>query len=110
MMELPESIAISKQLNENIQGKRIMNVTAAHSPHKFAWYHANPQKYHELLADKVIGIATGFGSMAEIKAEDASILLGEGVSIKFHRENEQIPQKHKLLIEFEDFSSISASV
>ncbi len=69
MMELPEAIAISKQLNENVYGKRIMNVTAAHSPHKFAWYHGDPQKYHDLLADKVVGIAAGFGSMVEIKAE-----------------------------------------
>ena len=110
MMELPEAIAIPKQLNENIQGKRIMNVTAAHSLHKFAWYHGDPQKYHELLADKVIGIATGFGSMLEIKVEDASILFGEGVSIRFHQENEKRPLKHQLLIEFEDFSSISAFV
>lgn len=110
MMELPEAIAVSKQLNENIYGKRIMNVTAAHSPHKFAWYHGDPQKYHDLLADKVVGIAEGFGSMVEIKAEDATILLGEGVGIRFHRESEKRPQKHQLLIVFEDFSSISASV
>ena len=110
MMELPEAITISKQLNENVYGKRIMNVTAAHSPHKFAWYHGDPQKYHDLLADKVVGIAEGFGSMVEIKAEDAIILLGEGVGIRFHQENEKRPQKHQLLIEFEDFSAVSASV
>lgn len=110
MIELPEAIAISKQLNEIVYGKRIMNVIAAHSPHKFAWYHGDPQKYHDLLAGKVVGITTSFGGMVEIKAEDAIILLGEGVGIKFHRENEKRPQKHQLLIEFEDFSSISASV
>lgn len=109
-MELPEAIAISKQLNENVLGKRIMNVTAAHSPHKFAWYHGNPQEYHDLLVDKVVGIASGFGSMVEIKAEDVSILFGEGIGIRFQRENEKRPQKHQLLIEFEDFSAISASV
>ena len=39
MIELPEAMVLSKQLNESIRGKRIMNVIAAHSPHKFAWYH-----------------------------------------------------------------------
>ena len=63
-----------------------------------------------MLADKVIGIAEGFGSMVEIKAEDAIILFGEGVGIRFHREDEKKPQKHQLLIEFEDFSALSASV
>ena len=89
MIELPEAMVLSKQLNESIRGKRIMNVIAAHSPHKFAWYHGDPQKYHDLLADKVIGIADGFGSMVEIKAEDAIILFGEGVGIRFHREDEK---------------------
>lgn len=110
MIELPEAAAISKQINENVCGKRIMNVTSAHSSHKFAWYHGDPQKYHDLLADKVIGTATGFGSMVEIKVEDTVILLGEGVGIRFHGENEKRPLKHQLLIEFEDFSAISASV
>jgi len=110
MMELPEAIVISNQLNEHVYGKRIINVTAAHSPHKFAWYHGDPQKYHDLLADKVVGKAEGVGSMVEIRVENAVILLGEGVGIRFHKENEKRPQKHQLLIEFEDFSAISVTV
>lgn len=110
MIELPEAVAIAQQINETIGGKRIMNVTAAHSPHKFAWYHGDPQNYHDLLANKVIGVAEGFGSMVEIKVEDAVILFGEGVALRFHSANEKRPQKHQLLIEFEDFSALSASV
>lgn len=110
MIKLPEAITIAQQINEAAVGKRIMNVTAAHSPHKFAWYHGDPQKYHDLLTGKVIGRAAGFGGMVEIKAEDAVILLGDGVSLRFHSEKEKIPQKHQLLIEFEDFSAICASV
>ncbi len=110
MIEMPEALAVSKQINETISGKRIMNVIAAQSPHKFAWYHGDPGKYHELLAGKVIGKATGHGSMVEIQAEDAVILFGEGVGIRFHGENEKRPQKHQLLIEFDDFTAISASI
>ena len=110
MIELPEAVTISKQLNESIYGKRIMNVIASHSPHKFAWYHGDPQKYHDLLAGKTIGMAEGFGSMVQIKADDTIILFGEGVGIRFHREDEKKPQKHQLLIEFEDFSALTASV
>lgn len=110
MMEISEAIVVAKQLNKCIYGKRITNVTAAHSPHKFAWYNGDPQQYHALLTDKVIGTAAGVGSMVEIKAEDAIILLGEGVSIRFHNENEKIPAKHQLLIEFDDFTALSVSV
>ncbi len=110
MIEMPEAIAVSKQINETISGKRIMNVIAAQSPHKFAWYHGDPGKYHELLTGKVIGKASGHGSMVEIQAEDAVILFGEGVGIRFHGENEKRPQKHQLLIEFDDFTALSASI
>ncbi|NLG89002.1 MAG: endonuclease VIII [Clostridiaceae bacterium] len=110
MIELPEAITVSKQLNDSIYGKRIMNVIAAHSPHKFAWYHGDPQKYHDLLAGKTIGKAESFGSMVRIKAGDAFILFGEGVGIRFFKEEEKKPQKHQLLIEFDDFSALIASV
>ncbi|HOJ11220.1 MAG TPA: endonuclease VIII [Clostridiales bacterium] len=110
MIELPEAINIAKQINETVKGKRIINVIAAQSPHKFAWYHGNPQNYHDLLAGKVIGEAAGFGGLVEIKAEDAVILLGDGVNLRFHAEEDKRPQKHQLLIEFDDFTAISASV
>lgn len=110
MIELPEALVISKQLNENVYGKKIMNVTAAQSPHKFAWYHGDPQKYHDLLTGKTVGMAEGFGSMVQIKADNAIILFGEGIGIRFYREDEKKPQKHQLFIEFDDFSALIASV
>ena len=110
MIELPEAINIAKQINKTIKGKRIMNINAAQSPHKFAWYHGDPQNHQYLLMDKVIDGAAGFGGLVEIKAEDAVILFGDGVNPRFHEEEDKRPQKHQLLIEFDDFTAISASV
>lgn len=110
MMELPEALTIAQQINETIKGKRILNVTAAHTPHKFAWYFGDPSSYHDLLTGKAIGKATGFGSMVESQVDDAVILVNEGAGIRFHKENEDRPQKHQLLIEFEDLTAISVSV
>ncbi len=110
MIELPESIALASQLNETIRGKRITNVIAAQTPHKFAWYYGDPQKYQELLSGKVIEKANGIGSMVEILAEDTVVLFGDGVGLRYHNESEQRPLKHQLLVEFEDFSALSASV
>ncbi|NJD03401.1 MAG: endonuclease VIII [Ruminiclostridium sp.] len=110
MIELPETVVAAQQINETISGKRILNVTAAQSPHKFAWYHGDPQKYHELLAGKAIGRAVGIGGHLDIKAEDAVILLNDGINLRYHEEKEERPQKHQLLIEFEDYSALSASV
>lgn len=109
MIELPEAIELAKQINQNIKGKRILNVIAEQTPHKFAWYYGDPQKYHELLTGKQIGNAIGLGNYVEIKAEDASILFGEGITLRYIMDGEKRPQKHQLLIEFEDFSALVAS-
>lgn len=110
MIELPEAIEVSRQIKENIKGKKILNVIADHSQHKFAWYYGDPGKYHDLLSGKSVDTASGVGSMVEISAGDSIILLGEGVGIRYHGENEKRPQKHQLLIEFEDFSALTASI
>ena len=110
MIELPEASTLAKQINATISGKKVMNVYAAQSPHKFAWYYGDPQNYHHLLQGKVIGRAAGFGGMVEIEAEDAILLFGDGTNLRFYAENEKRPLKHQLLIEFEDFSAMSASI
>jgi len=110
MIELPEAITVANQINYTIAGKQIVNVTAAYSSHKLAWYYGEPQKYHDLLSGKVIGKANGYGSMIEITVDTAIILIGEGVGLRFHGENEKRPEKHQLLIEFEDDSAISGAV
>lgn len=110
MLELPEALTIAQQLNDTVCGKRISNVTAAHTPHKFAWFHGNPQEYHSLLVGKTIDKAAGFGCMVEMKADNMAILIGDGIGLRFHSEAEERPQKHQLLIELEDFSAICASV
>lgn len=110
MIELPEAILISQQINETISGKRIMNVTAEQSPHKFAGYYGDPQEYHELLSGKIIGKATGYGGLVEIEADEAIILLGDGINLRYYVEGEKPPKKHQLHIEFEDYSSIYCTV
>lgn len=110
MLEIPEARVIAQQLNETIKGKRIINVVAARHPHKFAWYHGDPQGYHELLYDKVISKVVSYGGLIEIMADNACILLGDGIHLRYYQDGEKLPNKHQLHIEFEDYSSIIASV
>ncbi len=110
MLEFPEAMVIAEQLNSSIVDKEIKSVVTEHSPHKFAFFHGEPGEYHSLLTGKTIGEAIVYGGLVEVKAGDAVILFGDGVRIRFHSENEKRPQKHQLLIEFEDRSAISGSV
>ncbi len=38
MIELPEAVAIARQLNREILGKRISSASGGSSPHKWAFY------------------------------------------------------------------------
>ena len=110
MIEIPEAENLSNQLTETINGKRISGVVAELSPHKFAWYHGDPRDYNALLRGKTIDTAIARGGMLEIRAGDVLLLFSDGVVLRFHTRDEQRPQKHQLLIEFEDTTAISASV
>ncbi|HEY95406.1 MAG TPA: endonuclease VIII [Dehalococcoidia bacterium] len=110
MIELPEAVNLAKQCTETIKGKKIKEVIAGYSPHKFAWYHGDPADYNTRLKGKTIGTATSYGGLVEIAADDFTILFGDGVALRFHDKDAKRPSKHQLLVEFEDTSTISASV
>ena len=110
MIELPEAVSISNQLNDTVFGKLIACVTAVHTPHKLAWYYGEPSRYSGLLVGKIIGNATAYGSMVEISTESTNILFGEGVNVRFHDKGDPCPAKHQLLLEFEDRSALSFSI
>lgn len=110
MIEIPEALTLANQINNTISGKQIVNVVAAHTPHKFAWYHGDPQRYHEILVGKTINMAAACGGMVDIKAGNTTILISDGAALRYHKQGENRPAKHQLLLEFTDSSAVSASV
>lgn len=110
MIELPEASVLAKQLNETIVKKKITEIISAHSPHKFAWFHGDPQNYHNLLYGQTIAKAYACGGMVEIKTNNATLLFNDGVAIRYHRPGGKRPEKHQLLLEFEDNSALSIGV
>jgi formamidopyrimidine-DNA glycosylase len=106
VIELPEAAVLAKQINETVVGKKIKNVIAAHTPHKLAWYFGDPQEYKSLLTGKVISGATSYGGQVEITAGKVKLLFSDGVNLRYYNEGEKLPDKHQLLIEFDDGSSL----
>jgi formamidopyrimidine-DNA glycosylase len=107
MIELPEAVVIAQQIAGTLGGKRIMRAVANTSPHKFAWYTGDPAEYNDRLAGKVIGAATGVGGSVEFEAGD--MVLSVSAPIRYHPQSEKRPQKHQLLLEFEDGTALSSS-
>ena len=106
MIELPEAAVLAKQINETVVGKKIKNIIAAQTPHKLAWYFGDPKEYKSLLTGKVISEATSHGGQVEITAGKAKLLFSDGVNLRYYNEGERLPDKHQLLLEFDDGSSL----
>ena len=110
MIELPEAVTLARQVTETIKGKKIASVIMGMSPHKFAWFYGDPKGYDALLRGKTIGTAAAYGGLVEIRVEDAALLFGDGVMLRFHAPGEKRPPKHQLLTEFQDGAAISGAV
>lgn len=117
MIEIPESVIIARQLNETVKGKKIMEVQAAHTPHSFAWYTGDPAAYAGIMEGKVIGQATGIGSMIEVellgdeKPEDKySFVVGDGANLRYFAADAKLPERYQTGITLEDGSKLICTV
>ena len=110
MIEIPEAIVISKQLNNTVQGKCVKEAAAAASPHKFAWYYGDPADYDALLRGRTLGVASARGGQVEIEAGGAALRFGDGVILRYYEAGEKLPQKHQLLLTFDDGSALAGTV
>jgi formamidopyrimidine-DNA glycosylase len=61
MIELPEAAVIAGQMRQELNGKRIAGAMRGNSPHKFAFYTAEPEEYASILASKTLGPARDNG-------------------------------------------------
>lgn len=110
MIELPEAITLVKQINDTLKGRQILHVMADYSPHKFAWYHGDPQGYGSILKGNTIEEADSCGGMVRIRTSRAMLLLGDGINLRYYEAEQETPPKHQLLLELEDGAKATASV
>lgn len=110
MIEAPEAQYLCQQINSTVKGKRITDVFAQYTSHKFAWFSGTPEEYTERLTDKIIEEACPQGGMIEITVGDVLLVFTDGVNLRYFSPGEKLPAKHQLLIAFEDESCLVASV
>lgn len=110
MIELPEAVTLSKQINETIKGKTIYNVIPVQNANKLAWYVGDPLNYPKLLKNKTIKSSTNHAGIVEISLGDRLMLFSDGINLRFFTDEKNIPKKHQLLIKFTDETFLSASI
>ncbi len=110
MIEIVEANILADQMNQLICGKRILSVTTLASPHKFTFFHGDPESYDGLLKGKTVGKASQVGGQLKLEIEDLIFVFGDGVDLRYLAADAQRPVKHQLMMDFEDGSSLSGSV
>lgn len=110
MLELPESHVLASQLNQTVRGQRIVDVEAARSPHKFAWYTGDPSEYPKKMVGKQMGDTTGLGCMVEITLDDYRFVVGDGTNVRLYGNSERLPSKYQTRLSLENGASLICSV
>jgi len=113
MIELPEAIVISKQIDETLTGKSIKSAIRGQNPHKFAFIgkHSD-EEVSQILKGKKIKKSWSNGNIILIQVDpDYLLSLGcGGERILYHKQDNTIPKKHQLLLEFKDHTYLTVTV
>jgi len=110
MIELPEAYTLANQLNQAFVGKTIVSAAANTSPHGFAWYSGDPALYNEKLAGRKITDTAAYGGRPEMRADGMIVSFFDGVRGRYLSAGEKRPDKHQLLLEFDDGSALCCTV
>lgn len=111
MLEIPESRTISLQAENKLVNRKIEEVVNATSAHKFAFYSGDPHSYAGFLKGRTVISVKGHGMFVDILCDkDVTITIGEGTNLRYCSPTEQRPEKHQLLIGFDDGSCIVFTV
>ncbi len=110
MLEIPESTAMARQIQDTLTGRTIITAQADASPHRFAFYHGDPQSYGPLLSGRTVTGAQAFGGMVQITLGDARLVFGDGAYLRHLEPGESLLQKHQLFLKFDDGSALVCTV
>jgi formamidopyrimidine-DNA glycosylase len=110
MLEIPEAAEISRQISNAMSGNTITEAVVGASPHKFAWFNTKAGEMARLLGGRQLLRASPAGGMVAIKLDGLELVLSDGVSPRYYKAGEPLPDKHQLLLMFADASFLACTV
>jgi formamidopyrimidine-DNA glycosylase len=111
MLEIPESKTIGLQAGDTLINRKIAEVIPPTSPHKFAFYRGDPAGYAKLLTGRLVKSTKGHGMFVDIYCdENVCITIGDGTNMRYFTPGEQWPEKHQLLLVFDNGSCVAFTV
>jgi formamidopyrimidine-DNA glycosylase len=112
MIELPEALVISRQIDETLSGKEIAVGNQGNAPHKFAFYSRPAPEYETIFPGKTIRGGRYLGStiLIDLDQEDVLALGDGGCRAQFHSSEKSLPKKRQLYIEFTDHTYLTVTI
>jgi len=110
MIELPEAKVLANQFIQAFKGKTIVSAAANTSPHGFAWYTGDPALYNDKLAGRKITGSAAYGGQPEMQTKDLLISFNDGIRFRYLAAGEKRPERHQLLLEFDDGCAVCCTV
>ena len=112
MLELPEVLTLSRQLDKELRGRTIVSAGRGNSPHKFAFFRPSEEELATVLARKKVASVQGDGKciLFELRPRAVFCIAEMDGRILFHVKGAELPAKYQLLISFADGSALTATV
>ncbi len=101
MLELPEVLTLSKQLNEQVAGRTVEAVYPPTKPHKFCFFEPEPALFEKQIGGARIERAEGFGIYAEMVFDNGKRLsVDDGINLRLLTDGE-VPKDYQLRLALE---------
>jgi formamidopyrimidine-DNA glycosylase len=112
MLELPEVLNLSRQLEKELRGRTIASAGRGNSPHKFAFFKPSEEDVARTLAGKKVTAVRGDGKYIYFDLSPKALFSIAEMDgrILFHEKGAELPAKHQLLVRFTDGAALTATV
>lgn len=112
MLELPEVLTLSRQLDRELRGRTITAAGRGNSPHKFAFFRPSPEELARAVTRRRIAAVRGDGKciLFELRPRALFCIAEMDGRILFHRKGAELPARYQLLISFADGTALTATV
>ena len=112
MLELPEVLNLSRQLDKERKGRTIASAGRGNSPHKFAFFKPSEQETAKTLARRKVDAVRGDGKYIyfDLKPRTVFSIAEMDGRILFHGKGAELPAKYQLLVSFTDGTALTATV
>jgi formamidopyrimidine-DNA glycosylase len=112
MLELPEVLTLSRQLDRELRGRTISSAGRGNSPHKFAFFKPSEDEIATTLARRKVAAVRGDGKYIyfDLKPKALFAIAEMDGRILFHEKGAELPARYQLLVRFEDGAALTATV